>query len=60
MYWERWGACGVDFETIAYSVADRVATIAFNRPDQLNAISLRMKSELGAHSPPPRPMRTCG
>jgi enoyl-CoA hydratase/carnithine racemase len=26
---------------------DRVATIAFNRPDQLNAISLRMKNELG-------------
>jgi enoyl-CoA hydratase/carnithine racemase len=40
-------ACGVDFETIAYSVEDRVATIAFNRPDQLNAINLRMKNELG-------------
>jgi enoyl-CoA hydratase/carnithine racemase len=37
----------VDFETIAYSVEDRVATIAFNRPDQLNAINLRMKNELG-------------
>ena len=37
----------MDFETIAYSVEDRVATIAFNRPDQLNAISLRMKDELG-------------
>jgi enoyl-CoA hydratase/carnithine racemase len=36
----------VDFETIEYSVADRVATIAFNRPDQLNAINLRMKDEL--------------
>ena len=36
----------MDFETIAYSVADRVATIAFNRPDQLNAISLRMRNEL--------------
>jgi len=40
-------ARGVDFETIAYSVEDRVATIAFNRPDQLNAINLRMKNELG-------------
>jgi enoyl-CoA hydratase/carnithine racemase len=36
----------VDFETIAYSVEDRVATIAFSRPDQLNAISLRMKDEI--------------
>lgn len=37
----------MDFETIGYSVEDRVATIAFNRPDQLNAINLRMKNELG-------------
>jgi enoyl-CoA hydratase/carnithine racemase len=37
----------VDLETISYRVEDRVATIAFNRPDQLNAISRRMKDELG-------------
>jgi len=37
----------VRFETIAYDVDNRVATIAFNRPDQLNAINLRMKNELG-------------
>jgi enoyl-CoA hydratase/carnithine racemase len=40
-------ARGLDFETITYSMEDRVATIAFNRPDQLNAISLGMKNELG-------------
>jgi len=37
----------VDFETITYGTDDRVATIAFNRPDRLNAINLRMKNELG-------------
>ena len=36
----------VDYETIAYSVEDRVATITFNRPDQLNAINLRMQREI--------------
>jgi enoyl-CoA hydratase/carnithine racemase len=36
----------VEFETIAYSVEDRVATIAFNRPEALNAINMRMKNEL--------------
>jgi enoyl-CoA hydratase/carnithine racemase len=40
-------ARGVDFETITYQTDDRVATIAFNRPDQLNAINLRMMNELG-------------
>jgi enoyl-CoA hydratase/carnithine racemase len=40
-------ARGLDFETITYSMEDRVATIAFNRPDQLNAVSLGMKNELG-------------
>ena len=35
------------FETIAYGVEDRVATIALNRPDQLNSINLLMKTELG-------------
>jgi enoyl-CoA hydratase/carnithine racemase len=34
------------FETILYEVADRVATITFNRPDQLNAINPLMAREL--------------
>jgi enoyl-CoA hydratase/carnithine racemase len=34
------------FETITYEVADRVATITFNRPDQLNAVSPQMVREL--------------
>jgi enoyl-CoA hydratase/carnithine racemase len=36
----------MDFETILYQVEDRVATITFNRPDQLNAISPLMAREL--------------
>lgn len=36
----------VDFETIRYEVADRVATVTFNRPDRLNAVSPLMASEL--------------
>lgn len=34
------------FETILYDVSDRVATITFNRPDQLNAINPQMAQEL--------------
>ena len=34
------------FDTITYEVADRVATITFNRPDQLNAVSPLMVREL--------------
>ena len=34
------------FETITYEVADRIATITFNRPDQLNAVSPQMVREL--------------
>jgi enoyl-CoA hydratase/carnithine racemase len=34
------------FETIRYDVADRVATITFDRPDQLNAINPLMAREL--------------
>ena len=36
----------MEFETILYEVADRTATITFNRPDQLNAISPTMAFEL--------------
>ena len=34
------------YETIRYDVQDRVATITFNRPGQLNAISPVMAGEL--------------
>jgi len=34
------------FETITYEVSERVATITFNRPDQLNAVSPLMVREL--------------
>jgi len=34
------------YETIRYEVADRIATITFNRPDRLNAISQQMIVEL--------------
>lgn len=34
------------FETILYEVADRVATITFNRPEQLNALNPPMIREL--------------
>jgi enoyl-CoA hydratase/carnithine racemase len=37
----------MDFRTILYEVADRIATITFNRPDQLNALSPEMVRELG-------------
>jgi enoyl-CoA hydratase/carnithine racemase len=35
-----------DFETIRYEVDDRIATITFDRPEQLNAISPLMAREL--------------
>jgi enoyl-CoA hydratase/carnithine racemase len=34
------------YETILYEVADRIATLTFNRPDRLNAISPEMAQEL--------------
>lgn len=37
-----------DFDTIQYSVADRVATITLDRPDRLNAFTVPMQQELCA------------
>ena len=34
------------YETILYDVSDRIATITFNRPKQLNAVSPQMAQEL--------------
>jgi enoyl-CoA hydratase/carnithine racemase len=36
----------MEFETILYDVDDRVATITFNRPEQLNAVNPTMVGEL--------------
>src|SRR6266576_87444 len=36
----------MEFESILYDVEDRIATITFNRPDQLNALSPAMIREL--------------
>jgi enoyl-CoA hydratase/carnithine racemase len=38
----------VSFDTILYEVDDRIATITFNRPDQLNAVNPLMVRELRA------------
>ena len=49
------------YETILYEVADRTATITFNRPEQLNAISPAMETELRRRvRARPRPTTTCG
>jgi enoyl-CoA hydratase len=36
----------MDFETLSYARADRVATITLNRPERLNAISRTMPTEI--------------
>jgi enoyl-CoA hydratase len=38
----------MDFETLTYARADRVATITLNRPERLNAISRAMPEEIRA------------
>jgi enoyl-CoA hydratase/carnithine racemase len=38
----------MEFETIRYEVEDRIATITFDRPDKLNAVSPQMVRELKA------------
>jgi enoyl-CoA hydratase/carnithine racemase len=38
----------MQFETIRYEVEDRIATLTFNRPDKLNAVSPLMVRELRA------------
>ena len=38
----------MSYETILYDVSDRIATITFNRPDRLNAVSPQMVEELQA------------
>jgi enoyl-CoA hydratase/carnithine racemase len=38
----------MDFETIVFELRDRVAIITLNRPEQLNALSFKMREELGA------------
>jgi enoyl-CoA hydratase/carnithine racemase len=35
------------YETILYEVGDHTATVTFNRPEKLNAISRKMEAELG-------------
>ncbi|MDP7402255.1 MAG: enoyl-CoA hydratase-related protein, partial [Gammaproteobacteria bacterium] len=34
------------FETIRYEIADRILTITLNRPEQLNAFTVKMAEEL--------------
>src|SRR4029079_822218 len=37
-----------DFETILYDVDDRIAVITFNRPDRMNAMSIKLCEEVSA------------
>ena len=38
----------MEFDTVLYDVRDRIATITLNRPEKLNALSVRMQMDLVA------------
>src|ERR1700722_18831617 len=39
---------GIEFETLAYGVEERIATITLNRPDRMNAFNGQMMQDLRA------------
>ena len=49
----------MSWQEILYGVNDRVATIALNRPDRLNAYTQVMSGDCAKPSPRPMPTRMC-